>query len=952
MRVPFRFAVLVLACALRVSVVPEAWSAPPNILIAIADDWGLHAGAYGTRWVRTPAFDRVAREGLLFTRAYTPTAKCAPSRACLLTGRNPWQLQAAANHVPYFPTGIRTWPETLAEQGWFVGHTQKGWGPGVATNAMGRPREMTGQAFNRRTLTPPASGISSSDYAGNFEDFLDAAPAGRPWVFWCGALEPHRGYEFGSGVARGGKQLTDIDRVPAYWPDNPTVRNDLLDYAFEVEHFDWHLERMLAVLEGRGMLENTLVLVTSDHGPPFPRMKGNTCDAANRIPLAVRWPRGIRQPGLVVDDFVSLIDVAPTLIELAGLSWENTGMAPSPGRSLLEIFNTTASGRIIPARNHVLLGRERTDVGRPNDAGYPIRAIVREHEFYLQNLEPTRWPAGNPETGYLDCDGGPTKSVILEAHRRNPADPSWALCFGKRPPEEFYDLAVDPDGLRNLAGDPDRAASRNALREQLWAALREQGDPRAHGQGGVFDAYPYANPAHRDFHARHARGEDLRPGWVNPSDFERRPNVIVILSDDQGSVDAGCYGAADLKTPHLDSLASRGVRFTQFYSAAPVCSPSRAGLLTGRYPWLAGMPGNSAGPPVETHNRLDGLQSQGLPPDEVTLAEMFRQAGYATAQIGKWHLGYGDGHRPLDQGFSYSFGHMGGCIDNLTHFFYWDGPNRHDLWENNHRVRLPGRFFPDLMVDKARDFITRHRDRPFFLYFAMNLPHYPYQGDPQWLEHYRDLPYPRNLYAAFMSTLDDRVGRVLQCLDELGLREQTIVVYQSDNGHSLEDRAHRGGGSSGPYRGAKFSLFEGGIRMPAIISWAGHLPEGTTRSQTAHACDWMPTLAELTGVPVPDRPLHGKNLVPVLHSADAPSPHEVLHWRSGRQWAVRQGPWKLLHEPSDPGNPPRPEDPGPTWLLARLDQDPGETTNLAARHPEIVQQLRALAETTAEAPPP
>jgi len=431
-------------------------------------------------------------------------------------------------------------------------------------------------------------------------------------------------------------------------------------------------------------------------------------------------------------------------------------------------------------------------------------------------------------------------------------------------------------------------------------------------------------------------------GAVRAADAAK-PNVIFIMTDDQGSVDAGCYGSKDLVTPAMDKLAAQGVRFTQFYSGAPVCSPSRAALLTGRYPWLVGMPNNGPGPPSEAADQLDTLTGAGLTAGETTLADMFRAAGYATAHIGKWHLGSGQGHKPLDHGFDYSFGFMGGCIDNYTHFFYWDGPNRHDLWENNKRVYMPGRFFPDLMVEKAEAFIGGHRDRPFFMYFAMNMPHYPYQGDTNWIRYYHNSPYPRNLYAAFISTLDDRIGRLMKYLDDSGLRDNTIIVFQSDNGHSVEERAHRGGGSSGPYRGAKFSLFEGGIRLPAMISWPGHLPEGQVRTQVAHGCDWMPTLAGLCGVPLPNAKLNGESLVPVINSAEAPSPHDVLLWRLGDQWAIRQGPWKLLHKPNDDADVRKLADDDKVWFLANVDDDPGEQTNLANSHPEIVERLRKLA---------
>ncbi|MBX3744412.1 MAG: sulfatase [Verrucomicrobiae bacterium] len=515
--------------ALLLAVVPAPSPAhsdtprPPNILIAIADDWGAHAGAYGTRWIRTPAFDRVAREGLLFRHAYTPTAKCAPSRASLLTGRNPWQLKAAANHVPFFPPEFKTWPEALAEHGWFVGHTQKGWGPGVATNSLGQPRRLTGFAFNARRAPPPATGIAPADYAANFEDFLEAAPDDRPWCFWYGALEPHRGFQFGSGMAQGGKRLEDIDRVPGYWPDLPTVRHDLLDYAFEVEHFDRHLGRMLDLLAARGLLDTTLVLVTSDHGPPFPRLKGNTYEDANRVPLALRWPDGIPHPGRVLDDTVSFIDLAPTLLEVAGIPWDRSGLAPSPGRSLVGLFRSPRSGQVDPRRDHVLLGRERNDVGRPRDEGYPVRAILHDRMLYLRNFQPGRWPAGNPETGYLDCDGSPTKTLILESRRADPDDPHWALCFGHRPAEELYNLRDDPDCLHNLAGLPAHAATKAALEARLVEALRAQEDPRILGDGDIFDRYPYAQPAQAHFHERLLRGEDVRAPWVHPTDFEPLP---------------------------------------------------------------------------------------------------------------------------------------------------------------------------------------------------------------------------------------------------------------------------------------------------------------------------------------------------------------------------------------------------------------------------------------------
>lgn len=494
---------------------------PPNILFAIADDWGLHAGVYGTPWVKTPAFDRVADQGLLFRNAYTPMAKCAPSRAIVLTGRHLWQNEAAGNHLAVFPPKLKSWPEVLRDHGWHVGVTGKGWGPGIALDAQGQPRQITGVPFNRRQRPPPTRAIANNDYAANFVEFLNATPSGTPWCFWFGAHEPHRAYEFQSGMTRGRKRLSDIERVPAYWPDHDTVRHDILDYALEVEHVDDHLGQMLRELENRGLLHHTLIIVTSDHGMPFPRVKGYAYHDSNHIPLAVQWPAGIRNPGRTIEDFVDFTDIAPTLLEVAGVRPEASGMLPITGKSWLPIFASERSGQVLPARDHVLIGKERTDVGRPRNAGYPIRGIVTANDLYLRNYEPYRWPAGNPETGYLDTDGSPTKSLILERGRQDRTDLFWQLNFGFRPQDELYDLRTDRDCVRNLASDPAQASRLTTLRERMERTLKDQGDPRMVGQGHVFDAYP---PTSGDgFYEQYMRGEKPPAGWVNETDFEKEP---------------------------------------------------------------------------------------------------------------------------------------------------------------------------------------------------------------------------------------------------------------------------------------------------------------------------------------------------------------------------------------------------------------------------------------------
>ena len=515
----FLIALIGLLCSCKTET--EKASTPrPNILFAIADDASFpHMGAYGCDWVKTPAFDRVAAEGILFTRAYTPNAKCAPSRSCILTGRNSWQLEEAANHVPFFPAKFKTYAEVLGENGYHVGFTAKGWAPGDPGEINGKKRQLLGPAYNEHKTDPPAKFISNNDYAANFQAFLATRDKGKPFCFWYGSTEPHRRYEYGAGIAKAEKQLSDIDKVPAFWPDNDTVRTDMLDYAFEIEYFDQHLQRMLDMLDAAGELDNTIVIVTADNGMPFPRIKGQEYEFSNHLPLAIMWKNGIKQPGRVVHDYVNFIDFAPTYLELAGVNQEASGMQAITGHSLTDIFYSDNNGTVNPARDHMLIGKERHDIGRPNDWGYPIRGIFKDDLLYLINYKPDRWPAGNPETGYLNTDGSPTKTVCLDA-RTNPITfKYWQWNFGKRPAEELYNIVDDPECMTNLADDPAFRGPMSLLKDQLMAELTAQGDPRVLGNGDIFDNYPYSEDERRGFYERFMNGEDIPTGWVNPSDF-------------------------------------------------------------------------------------------------------------------------------------------------------------------------------------------------------------------------------------------------------------------------------------------------------------------------------------------------------------------------------------------------------------------------------------------------
>jgi arylsulfatase A-like enzyme len=443
-------------------------AARPNILFCLADDWGWpHAGACGDKVVKTPTFDRVAAEGVLFTHAFSATSSCTASRASILTGQCPHRLEEGANLFGFLPKKFPVYPNLLEAAGYHIGMTGKGWSPGNY-QAGGYARNPAGPRFK--------------DLAA----FLESVPEGKPFCFWFGSFDPHRPYESGSGARRGMKPQDVV--LPPYWPDAPEVRADVLDYYGEVERFDHQVGEMLDLLEKAGRLENTMVVVTGDNGWPFPRCKANLYDRGTRQPLAVRWPAKVKG-GRTLDDFVTLTDLATTFLEAAGVR-------PPPemtGRSILGLL----TGAEQPGtRTAVFLDRERHALVRPDKAGYPIRAVRTRDFLYLRNLRPDRWPVGDPEgTGgfgpFGDCDNGPTKKYLLD-HRDEPGMAKhMELCFGKRPAEELYDLKKDPDQLRNVAGQPEYATARQELRAALDRWMHETADPRADTGDDRWDRYPY-----------------------------------------------------------------------------------------------------------------------------------------------------------------------------------------------------------------------------------------------------------------------------------------------------------------------------------------------------------------------------------------------------------------------------------------------------------------------------
>jgi N-sulfoglucosamine sulfohydrolase len=465
-----------------------AFAERPNILFCISDDqsWA-HTGANGDPVIKTPAFDRVANEGLRFINSFCDAPTCGPSRSAILTGQPIWRLEEAGNIHSTLPAKFATYTEELQKVGYKIGFTGKGWAPG-RLEAGGRTENPAGKEYAERTLDPPFQGIRNNDYAGNFEGFLEEVSDGESFCFWLGTSEPHRFYEDGAGIQTG-KDPSKV-RVPAIFPDNDIVRSDILDYLVEVEHFDSMVERAIASLEKRGLLDNTIVVVTSDHGMPFPRAKASLYDWGSRVPLAIRWPEGIKELGRVVESFVNLSDLAPTFLRATGVA--TPGMMT--GRDLLDVF----ANKEVTNRDAAYVAMERHDGCRAGGKGYPCRAIRTADYMYIHNFEPTRWPSGSPDASvcaraipYGEMDTSPTKTYMMEHRSTHGVAHLAELSFGMRPAEELYDLKKDPEQLVNLAGNQEYNAVQNALRKKLFNHLSITQDPRVVGGAVDWDYYPY-----------------------------------------------------------------------------------------------------------------------------------------------------------------------------------------------------------------------------------------------------------------------------------------------------------------------------------------------------------------------------------------------------------------------------------------------------------------------------
>ena len=492
----------------------------PNILFAISDDQSFfHTGFAGCPFVSTPGFNRVAREGVYFTKCYAGSPGCAPSRSALITGRHPWQNEQSGQHASSWMKKYVPFIDELEANGYSLGRTGKGVGPFQyardkndslwrRTNAAGIEHSQI--RFSENSGLPPADGISDLDYFANFQYFMKNVRKDKPFFFWYGGHEPHRAFEKGSWK-RTNKKRSDA-KVPHFLPDTEEIRADLLDYAVEIEWFDQQLVKMLNYLERIGELENTIVIVTSDNGMSFPRAKANSYEYGAHVPLAIRYPKKFGK-NRRIDDMIGFIDFAPTVLEITETKPKK--MMPISGKSFLDLLESKKEGILDATRKYSFVGRERHSSSRYQNWGYPQRAIFSEDYALIWNMQPERWPAGAPQkydpndttsllprygldkngryipdAAFMDIDDCPTKTYIIENYRNDSISRYFELAHAKRPEFELYHIADDSSCLTDLYGDSEYEPQQERLMSRLKEELRTSQDPRLVGPNKeIFDTY-------------------------------------------------------------------------------------------------------------------------------------------------------------------------------------------------------------------------------------------------------------------------------------------------------------------------------------------------------------------------------------------------------------------------------------------------------------------------------
>ncbi len=892
--------------------------ARPNILFLMGDDWSWpHAGALGDPVVKTPAFDRLAREGVLLENAFVSSPSCTPSRMAIVTGQWHWRLKEAANLGGSLAKDVDVYPEMLRSIGYQIGFSRKGAGP---SKHVYRGNDPFGPRFK------------------SFTEFLAKRKADEPFCFWYGAGEPHRPYIHGTGE-RAGLKPGDV-KVPTCLPDHPSVRVDLCDYYERIQQFDSDAAKMIKRLEQAGELDNTIVVMSGDNGMPFPRCKATLYDTGTRVPLVIRWGDKI-QGGRTIADFVSLCDLAPTFLEAAGLRRPDE----MTGHSLLPILRSTKSGTVQPSRDHVLIGMERHVFDNPS------RAIRTSDYLYIQNFEPATWPTGRgagspPEYDFskrhwpsgseafsFNIDPSPSKQYMLRNQGDTELKSRCAQAFGPRPEAELYDLKKDPHQLHNVANLPDYAAARTELAKKLKAELVASSDPR----------FVRAAPADA-------------------------PNVLFIAMDDLNDW-IGCMGGhPQTLTPNLDRLAKSGVLFTNAHCPGAACNPSRTAIFTGRSPHRSGLYDNRQ-------------KMREVLPDAEILPKTFSRHGYHSSGSGKMLHYFIDApswdeyfpEAKSENPFPRTL-----YPEKRPLSLPRGGPWQYVETDWGPLDATDEEYGGDYLVTKwVSEQLAIERDKPFFLACGIYRPHEPWfvpkkyfkpfpletiqlppgykeddlddlppggkrRGPNRYFAHIRKQKQWKQGIQGYLASIhfgDAMLGRVLDALEKSPHANNTLVVLWSDHGWHLGEKQHW----------QKYTAWRACTRVPLIVrvpKQAPGLPSGTVPSKCSRPVNLLslyPTLLELCGLP--DQAHHdGPSLVPLLRDPSSEWPHaSVTHLSDPGSFGLSAERWRYIHYAKGDEE------------LYDIESDPHEWTNLAAneQHAAKLAELRALApKKFAPKPPP
>ena len=864
-----------------------------NVLFIVSDDLNAGFASYGHPQVRTPHLDRLAAMGRRFDRAYCNYPVCNASRTSFLSGRLPRTTQVVGNGVdPRVVLGadFQFLPEHFKAQGYFtagigkITHTPEflksiRWD--VVTDPQHEPElyeKTNARVLRTRPDEAHPDGITARLVARLMEEHRDG-----PFFIGAGFHRPHLPliapqkyfdlYPLDQITVPTGTtppDIPEIARPPFYDANVPPdeARSRIQAYYACVSFMDAQVGVLLETMDRLDLWRSTVVVFLSDNGYHLGQHGGfwgkmSLMDESARVPLIVCAPDVKGGPCARA---VSLVDLFPTLTELCGLPMP----AGLDGRSLAPLLRDPAAPWEHPARSVAVRGEKRNgmlDLGRS--------AHTERHTFI-------RWPDGS---------------------------------------KQLYDDATDPAQNHNLAADSAHAGLATKLHSAL---LPEDRIPAHRGIGHSEDAE--GKKARREKKRQEIESRAATPQAAMPAGAtadKRPPNVIVILADDLGYNDLSIHGSTDIPTPHIDSLAKNGVRCTDAYVTAPVCSPSRAGLLTGRYQNRFGFEFLVSPDAVTANGEKAGLDLK-----QKTLADHFKALGHTTGCIGKWHLGDTPAHLPMQRGFDLFYGSPG-----QANYFQPTLINSKE-GAKTMKVREPGYYLTDDFARRAAAFVEERAARPFFLYLPHVAVHTPDEADATRLARFSSIADPkRRTCAAMASALDDAVGTLLAALRKSGIEEHTLLFFLSDNGGT------GGVGDNRPLRGGKGSTWEGGIRTPFLVQWKGRLPAGLVYREPVTSLDILPTaLAAVGGAVDPTWELDGVNLLPHFQGTITQTPHAMLYWRFGTQRAVRSGVWKLVQGREARGSSIQIAKQGP-WRLFNLRQDIAEANDLASEHPDKVRKL-------------